>query len=134
MPVLLPIAALCLQYSKFIKNGWTILNVADENTLAATQQQDGSDSFEIAVVATNNGLMNVTADWSFGLLVEPVFVAVYRTSATEDFTPLAPVALQTSGLLQYDLPPSTITTFHATFAFAPVQPPPQATEENLAEL
>lgn len=124
----------CLQYSKFIKNGWTILNTADEYTLAAIHQQEGTDSFQIAIVATNNGLLNVTADWSFGVLVEPVTVELYRTSASENFAQLPSVVLPTSGLLQYTLPPSTITTFYTAFTLAPVQPPPPATEEDLAEL
>ena len=104
-----------LQYSKFIKNGWTILATdADEWTLAAMRQAD-DNSIEMAVVSTNTGLFNVTADWSFGAIALPVNVEVYRTSATEDFARLGNIRLPTSGLLNYDLPPDTITTFHMTF-------------------
>ena len=104
-----------LQYSKFIKNGWTILATdADEWTLAAMRKDDDS-SVEMAVVSTNTGLFNTTADWSFGAIALPVDVEVYRTSATEDFARLGNVRLPTSGLLRYDLPPDTITTFHMTF-------------------
>lgn len=98
------------------------------------KQDDDDDFVQIAVVVTNDGLYNETADWNFGLLLDPVSVEVFRTSATEDFAQLPSVALPTSGLLQYALPPSTVTTFCTAFTLAPVQPPPQATEENLAEL
>ena len=69
----------------------------------------------MAVVSTNTGLFNITADWGFGSIALPVDVEVYRTSATEDFAWLGNVRLPTSGLFNYDLPPDTITTFHMTF-------------------
>lgn len=78
-------------------------------------RQDDDDSIEMAVVSTNTGLFNVTADWSFGAIALPVNVEVYRTSATEDFAWLGNVRLPKSGLFNYDLPPDTITTFHTTF-------------------
>ena len=78
-------------------------------------RKDDDNSVEMAVVSTNTGLFNVTADWSFGAVALPVDVEVYRTSATENFARLGNVRLPTSGLLNYDLPPDTITTFHMTF-------------------
>ena len=132
---LLPYWSMCyLQYSKFIKNGWTILNTADDNTLAATCPGDETNSTQVAIVVTNNGLVSVTADWSFGALVKPVSMEVYRTSATENFAQLPQVELPSTGLLEYALPPSTITTFYTVFTLAPAQSPPPATEEDLAEL
>lgn len=77
--------------------------------------QDDDSSIDMAVVSTNTGLFNVTADWSFGAIASPVDVEVYRTSATENFARLENVQLPESGLLNYDLPPNTITTFHMTF-------------------
>lgn len=123
-----------MQYSKFIKNGWTIINIADDDTLGATCPGYETNSTQVAIVVTNDGLFNGTADWSFGLLVEPVSVEVYRTSATENFAQLPSIEMPLTGLLQYALPPSTITTFYTVFTLAPVQPPPPATEEDLAEL
>ena len=56
---------------------------------------------------------------------------VFRTSATENFAQLEYVLLPTSGLLQYELLPNTITTFHVTFGSAPEAPPEAApTAEN----
>lgn len=95
-------------------------------------QDDYHDSFQVAVVATNNGLENATTNWSFGTLSEPAYVQVYRTSATEDFVQLAAQLLPSTGLLQYPLPPQTITSFYAELAFAPVQAPPAPTQEELA--
>jgi hypothetical protein len=51
-----------LQYSKFIKNGWTILDTdEDEWTLAAMYQNDDS-SVQTAVVSTNTGLYDITVN------------------------------------------------------------------------
>ena len=82
--------------------------------------KDDDSSIEMAVISTNTGLYNVTVDWSFGAIALPVYVEVYRTSATEDFAQLESVQLPTSGLFTYDLPPDTITTFHMTCSTAPV--------------
>ena len=90
------------------------------------------DTYEVAVVATNDGIQNVTTDWSFGNLVQPVYMQVYRTSGTEDFAQLASELLPTTGLLQYPLPPQTITTFYAEMSFDAVQAPPAPTQEELA--
>lgn len=116
--------ACALQYSKFIKNGWTILTVADEWTLAAMRQNDDNDSsIEMAVISTNTGLYNVTTNWGFGAIAQAVAVEVYRTSATENFAQLGNVQLPSSGVMVYELPPNTITTFHMTFSAAPADTP-----------
>lgn len=78
-------------------------------------RQVDDSRIEMAVVSTNTGLFNVTADWGFGAIASPVDIEVFRTSATEDFARLGNVQLPTSGLLKYDLPSNTITTFHMTF-------------------
>ncbi|DBA75930.1 hypothetical protein WJX79_010130 [Trebouxia sp. C0005] len=123
-----------MQYSKFIKNGWTILETdEDEWTLAAIYQNDDG-SVQIAVVSTNTGLYDITVNWSFGTIALPVYMEVYRTSATENFAQLEYVLLSTDGLLQYDLPPDTITTFHVTLSSAPVAPPEAAPEAENDEL
>ena len=128
------LSAFVLQYSKFIKNGWTILTTdQDEWTLAAMRKNDDA-SIEMTVVSTNTGLYNVTADWSFGTISLPVYVEVYRTSATENFAQLEYAKLPTDGLFQYDLPPDTITTFHMTFSTAPISPteaPPTVENDEL---
>ncbi|KAL3153750.1 hypothetical protein ABBQ32_013341 [Trebouxia sp. C0010 RCD-2024] len=125
-----------MQYSKFIKNGWTILTTdADDWTLAAMRKHDDNDSsIDMAVVSTNTGLYNATTNWGFGALALPVDVEVYRTSATEDFARLESVQLSTSGVLQYDLPPNTITTFHMTFSAAPDSTPGQTPTMDRDEL
>lgn len=103
-----------LQYSKFIKNGWTILDTStDTATLAAMYQHSGS-STELAVVTTNTDTSSTTTNWDFGSMPMEYAVEVYRTSASENCTRLADVSLPTSGLLQYDLPAQSITTFHFT--------------------
>ena len=123
-----------MQYSKFIKNGWTILDTnEDEWTLAAMYQNDDG-SLQAAVVSTNTGLYDISVNWSFGTIALPVYVAVYRTSATENFAQLEYVLMPTTGLLQYDLPTDTITTFHVTFSSAPVTPTEAAPEVENDEL
>ena len=107
----------------------------DDWTLAAMRMHDDNNSsIEMAVVSTNTGLYNVTTNWGFGAIAMPVDVEIYRTSATEDFTRLANVQLQISGVLQYDLPPNTITTFHMTFSAAPVDTPEEAPTMERDEL
>ena len=107
---------LVLQYTKFIKNGWTILDTTqDDRTLAAMYQHQDS-STEVAVVTTNTDTSSTATKWNFGS-TSPVQYAleVYRTSASENFTRLSDVLLPMSGLLQYDSPAQSITTFHFTF-------------------
>ena len=110
---------LVLQYSRFIKNGWTILDtIQDERTLAAMYQHQNS-STEMVVVTTNTDTSSTTANWDFGS-TSPVQYALelYRTSASENFTRLPDVLLPMSGRLQYDLPAQSITTFHFTYGAA----------------
>ena len=103
-----------LQYSKFIKNGWTILDtMQDVWTLAAMYQHDDS-STELAVVTTNKDSSSTTTNWHFGTMPEELVVEVYRTSATENCTRLTDAVLPSSGVLQYQLPATSITTFHFT--------------------
>ncbi len=123
-----------LQYSKFIKNGWTILETNEEEWTLAAMCRNDDGSLEAAVVSTNTGLYDTTVNWSFGTITLPVYVEVYRTSATEDFAQLEFVLLPTTGLLQYDLPTDTITTFHMTFSSAPVAPTEAAPEAENDEL
>ena len=96
------------------------------------QNDDGS--VQVAVVSTNTGLYDNTVSWAFGTIALPVYMEVYRTSATENFAQLEYVLLPTTGLLQYDLPSDTITTFHVTFSSAPVAPPEAAPEAENDEL
>lgn len=103
-----------VQYSKFIKNGWTILDTStDASTLAAMYQPQNSN-MELAVVTTNTDTSSTKTNWDFGSMPEQIAVEVYRTSASENFTQLADVLLPISGLLQYDLPAQSITTFYFT--------------------
>ena len=107
-----------LQYSKFIKNGWTILDTtSDVWTLAAMCQTDDS-STEIAVVTTNTESSGTTTNWQFGSLSQETFVEVYRTSTSENCTQLTDAVLPTSGVLQYGLLSNSITTFHFTMVTA----------------
>lgn len=105
-----------LQYTKFIKNGWTILDTTqDDRTLAAMYQHEDS-STEIAVVTTNTGTSSTTTNWNFGSTSPLQYtVEVYRTSSSENCAQVADTLLPTSGNLQYDLPAQSITTFHFTF-------------------
>ena len=104
-----------LQYSKFIKNGWTILDTSTEtSTLAAMYQQEDS-STDIAVVSTNTGTSSTTTNWGFDSSSMQHTIEVYRTSASENFVRQADVLLPESGVLQYELPAQSITTFHLTF-------------------
>ena len=135
MPSLqLTLPSCALQYSKFIKNGWTILTTDQDEWTLAAMRKDAGGAIEMAVVSTNTGLYNVTANWSFGTIALPVYVEVYRTSATENFAQLEYVQLPINGLFAYDLPPNSITTFHTTFSSAPVAPtetPPTAENDEL---
>lgn len=110
-------SVLCvLQYSKFIKNGWTILDTTqDDKTLAAMLKHSDS-STEIAVVTTNTGTSSSTTNWNFGSTSSLQYtIKAYRTSATENFLQLADVLLPTNGVLQHELPAQSITTFHFTY-------------------
>ena len=101
-----------LQYSKFIKTGWTILDTTQDIwTLAAMYEHDDS-STEMAVVTTNKDSSSTTTNWRFGSMSEDLAVEVYRTSATENCTRLTDVALPSDGVLKYELPATSITTFH----------------------
>ncbi len=103
-----------LQYSKFIKNGWTILNTdSDVWTLAAMYQDEDSNT-EIAVVTTNTESSSTNTNWQFGSMTSQYIVEVYRTSATENCTQLTGVVLPTNGVLRYTLPSNSVTTFHFT--------------------
>ena len=101
-----------MQYSKFIKNGWTILDTSQDIwTLAAMNKLDASTS-EIAVVTTNKDSSTTTTNWQFGSMSAQYIVEVYRTSATENCTRLTDAVLPSNGVLQYDLPGNSITTFY----------------------
>ena len=110
---------LVLQYSKFIKNGWTILDTSqDERTLAAMYQHQDS-STEMAVVTTNTDTSSSATNWDFGSTSPLQYVLeLYRTSASENFTRLPDLLLPMSGHLQYELPAQSITTFHFTYVAA----------------
>ena len=92
------------------------------------QNDDGS--VQVAVVSTNDGLYDTTVNWSFGTIAMPVYMDVYRTSATENFAQLEYVLLPTIGYYHVD----TITTFHVTFSSALVVPPEAAPEAENDEL
>ena len=105
-----------LQYSRFIKNGWTILDTAaDVSTLAASYQHENG-STEITVVTTNSDTSSSETNWEFGS-TSPLqhVVEIYRTSATENFARQTDAVLPSNGLLQYGLPQQSITTFHFTY-------------------
>lgn len=110
---------LVLQYSKFIKNGWTILDTTqDPRTLAAMYQHQDS-STEIAVITTNTDTDSTTASWDFGSTSPLQYVLeLYRTSSSENFTRLPDLLLPMSGQLRYELPAQSITTFHFTYVSA----------------
>jgi O-glycosyl hydrolase len=101
-----------MQYSKFIKNGWTILDTSQDIwTLAAMNKRDDSMT-EIAVVTTNKDSSTTTTNWQFGSTPVQDVVEVYRTSATENCTRLTDAVLPSNGGLQYNLPGNSITTFY----------------------
>lgn len=106
------LCACALQYSKFIKNGWTILDTTQDIwTLAAMYEHDDSNT-EMAVVTTNKDSSSTRTNWHFGSMSEDLAVEVYRTSATENCTRLTDAVLPSSGVLKYELPATSVTTFH----------------------
>lgn len=108
--------AFVLQYSKFIKNGWTILDTTQDDRTLAAMYQHQDHSTEMAVVTTNTDTSSTTTNWDFGSTSPVQYVLeLYRTSASENFTRLPDVLLPMSGRLQYDLPAQSITTFHFTY-------------------
>lgn len=77
--------------------------------------QHQNSSTEVAVISTNTDESSSTTNWSFGSTSSVQYaIEVYRTSASENFTRLSDALLPMSGLLQYDLPAQSITTFHLT--------------------
>ena len=108
--------AFVLQYSKFIKNGWTILDTTQDDRTLAAMYQHQDYSTEMAVVSTNTDMSSTTTNWDFGSTSPVQYVLeLYRTSASENFTRLPDVLLPMSGRLQYDLPAQSITTFYFTY-------------------
>lgn len=101
-----------MQYSKFIKNGWTILDTSQDIWTLAAMYQFDETSTEIAVVTTNQDSSGSSINWHFGSMPQQYIIEVYRTSATENCTRLTDAVLPSSGVLQYNLPARSITTFH----------------------
>lgn len=103
-----------MQYSKFIKNGWTILSTDSDVWTLAAMYQDEESNTDIAVVTTNTESSSTNTNWQFGSMSSHYVVEVFRTSATENCTQLTDVVLPSNGVLQYTLPSNSITTFHFT--------------------
>ena len=103
-----------LQYSKFIKNGWTILDTTQDDKTLAAMYQISNTRTKICVVTTNTDTTSTTTNWDFGSLPFQYAVEVYRTSSSESFLRLQDAFLPTTGVLQYSLPAQSITTFFFT--------------------
>ncbi len=95
------------QYSKFIKKGYTIIDVGSDNALAAISP----DKKEIVIVSTNAS--NAAEDTTFYLSAVSGInnVEVYRTSATESITKLADATVTSGQFLNVTLPANSITTY-----------------------
>ncbi|KAL3131226.1 hypothetical protein ABBQ38_000524 [Trebouxia sp. C0009 RCD-2024] len=55
-----------MQYSKFIKSGWTILDTSQEDKTLAAMYQHQDFTTEITVVTTNTDASSTTRLWNFG--------------------------------------------------------------------
>jgi O-glycosyl hydrolase len=94
------------QFSQFIRPGYQIVSVGDNNSLAAYNPTNGT----LVIVALNDSTngFNVTYDLNaFGSL--PTQVSAYRTSATENQALLAPLSLVGSKFTS-PLPAKSVTT------------------------
>lgn len=94
------------QYSKFIKPNYKIIDVDNENALAALSP----DGKEIVLVAQNVG--TEAKDYSFILdkVSGTTGVKAYRTSSTESIDEVDSFSVE-DGVLQAILPANSITTF-----------------------
>lgn len=94
------------QVTRFIRQGYTFLQVADEQTLAAISL----DGTEIVIVRLNNERNDVAATYDLGALANrlPDSVATYTTSATQQLEPGSiPVS---ANALRLNLKPRSVVT------------------------
>lgn len=97
-------------FSRYIKEGYTLLGTSDRHTLAA--QHAGSDSLTVVLVSNNptHGRRTHRADLSAYSALPAARITALRTSRTEDLQPVEDFTLK-NNLLEYQLPPHSIMTF-----------------------
>jgi hypothetical protein len=106
-----------MQFSRFIKPGYTVIESNQANTLAAINPANN----EIVVVVVNPTLSTAAYKLDMNLLAGVSSAQVYRTSATEDCSSLGSMSF-TNNIISYTAPAMTATTFiiPATVAGSPV--------------
>lgn len=97
-------------FSKYIKEGYTILHTTDEHTLAA--MQTSADSLTAVLVTVNPTLDSSLhrADLSVFPALSDAAITALRTTQTEDLKSVEEYTL-TDHILEYRLPPHSIMTF-----------------------
>lgn len=98
-------------FSKYIKEGYTLLKTTDEHTLAAQHTSD--DGHLTIVLVTANPSFHESphcADLSAYPSISPTDMTALRTTRTEDFQENKDYTLE-NNRLEYRLPPHSIVTF-----------------------
>ncbi len=98
-----------MQYSKFLKAGYTMIDVADGNICAAIAP-DGS---ELVIVAQNFGNARSTT-LDLGKFTNLDTVVMYRTSGREDCLKMPYNQDVSDSVLDVDLPKNSVTTYVIT--------------------
>jgi O-glycosyl hydrolase len=95
------------QFSKYLKAGYTIIDIADERSVAAISPDDD----ELVIVMVNRSKSNASLNYDLSKF-ETVSATsqVIRTSATEDTKELSPLSISNNAL-SYSAPAESITTF-----------------------
>jgi O-glycosyl hydrolase len=106
-----------MQFSRFIKQGYSIIETNQANTLAALNPANN----QLVLVIVNPTLGDSSYKVDLNLFAGASTATVYRTSTTEDCATLTSMALS-NGQLSYTAPAKSVTTFviPVTLAGSPV--------------
>jgi len=95
-----------MQITRFFKSGYTLIETNHKNVLAAVSPMN--DEYVIALLNTNSENQDFNIDLS--KLGSMKNIACWRTSETEDCSPIASPTLKNNEL-RYTCPPQSVTTF-----------------------
>ncbi|HVW63249.1 MAG TPA: RICIN domain-containing protein [Puia sp.] len=106
-----------MQFSRFIKQGYTIIESNQAGTLAAINPATN----EVVVVVVNATHTDAAYKLDMNLLAGVSPAQVYRTSSTEDCSSLGSMSF-TNNMISYTAPAMTVTTFviPVTLAGSPI--------------
>ena len=95
------------QYSKFIKQGYTLVEIGDGAELAAISP----DGKELVIVATNDSTAVKEKTYFLNGAENLSHVEAYRTSDSENLARLADIPVFDGGYFNATLPPRSVSTF-----------------------